>query len=87
MTKWLSVRLPTKWFWVRVQLQSLNLMLVKFREAVNLKYLNRNELDKACFAHDVANSNITDLAERTISDEILKDRAYEIARSGNYDEY
>ena len=23
MTKWLSVRLRTKWFWVRVQLQSL----------------------------------------------------------------
>ena len=60
---------------------------MKFREAVNLKYLNRNELNKACFAHDVVNSNGTDLAERTISDEILKDRAYEIARSGNYDEY
>ena len=23
LTKWLSVRLPTEWFWVRVQLQSI----------------------------------------------------------------
>ena len=26
----------------------------KFRETGNLKYLYRNELDKACFAHDAA---------------------------------
>ena len=27
LAKWLSVRLRTKWFWVRVQLQSLNLQI------------------------------------------------------------
>ena len=59
----------------------------KFREAGNLKDLYRNDLDKACFAHDAAYSNSKDLAKRTISDEILKDRAYEIARICNYDGY
>ena len=28
MAKWLSVRLRTKWFWVRVQLQSLDLATI-----------------------------------------------------------
>ena len=27
LTKWLSVRLRTKWFWIRVQLQSLHLQI------------------------------------------------------------
>ena len=47
----------------------------------------RNELDKDCFAHDAAYSDSKDLANRTISDKILKDRAYEIARNRNYDGY
>ena len=33
MAKWLSVRLRTKWFWVRVQLQSLKKLLF-YREYV-----------------------------------------------------
>ena len=57
----------------------------KFRETGNLKHLYRNELDKACFAHDAAYSESKDLAKRTISDKTLKDRAYEIARNCNYD--
>ena len=52
----------------------------KFRETGNLKNLYRNELDKACFAHDAAYSDSKDLAKRTTSDKILQDRAYEIAR-------
>ena len=57
----------------------------KFRETGNLKHLYKNELDKACFAHDTANSGSKDLAKRTISDNILKCRAYEIAKNGKYD--
>ena len=59
----------------------------KFRETGNLKHLYRNELDKACFAHDAAYSDSKDLAKRTISDKILKNRAYEIARYCGYDGY
>ena len=59
----------------------------KLRETGSLKRLYRNELDKACFAHDAAYSDSKDLANRTISDKMLKDRAYEIARNRNYDGY
>ena len=59
----------------------------KFRETGNLKYLYRTELDKACFAQDAAYSDSKDLAERTISDNILKDRANKISRNRNYDGY
>ena len=61
----------------------------KFRETGNLKhYLYWNQLNKACFAHDTAYSNSKDLAKRTISDTILKDRTYEIVtRNSNYDRY
>ena len=59
----------------------------KFRETRNLKHLYRNELGKACFAHDAAYSDSKDLAKRTISDKILKDRAYEIARNLGYNGY
>ena len=40
----------------------------KFRDTGNLKHLHRNELEKACFAHDTAYSDIKDLVKRTISD-------------------
>ena len=59
----------------------------KFRETYNLKHLYRNESDKACFAHDSTYSDSKDLAKTTVSDTILKDRAYEIARNCNYDGY
>ena len=59
----------------------------KFRETGNLKHLFRNELDKACFAHNVVYSDSRDLAKGTISDKILKDRAYAIARNRGYDGY
>ena len=57
----------------------------KFRETGNLKHLYRSELDKACFAHDAAYSDTKDLTKVTISDKILKDRAYEIDKNCEYD--
>ena len=60
-------------------------IIQKLRETGSLKHLYRNELDKAWFAHDAANSDSKDLAKRTISDKILKDRAHEIATNRNYD--
>ena len=56
-------------------------IIQKFRK--NLKHLYRNELGKACFALGTAYSDSKDLATRTISDKILKDRADEIARNCN----
>ena len=59
----------------------------KFREIRNLKNLYRNELDKACFLHGAPYIDSKDLAKRTISDKILKDRSYDIARNRGYDGY
>ena len=59
----------------------------KFRETRNIKGIYENELQKACFAHDVAYYDSKDLAKRTGSDRILKDRAYEIAINTKYDGY
>ena len=58
-----------------------------FRERGNLKHLYRNESYKACFAHYAAYSHSKDLAKSTISDNIFKDRAYEIARNWKYEGY
>ena len=56
-------------------------------ETGNLKHSYRNELDKACFAHDTAYSDCKDLVKETTSDKVLKEKAYEIARSPKYDGY
>ena len=53
-------------------------------ETDNLKYIYRNKLGEACFAHDAAYSDSKSLAKRTISDKILKDKAYEIAINPKY---
>ena len=58
----------------------------KFWQAGNLKHLYRSELDEACLAHDAIYSDSDDLAKTAISEKILKDRAYEIAKNSGYDE-
>ena len=62
-------------------------IIKNFREKGQLKYLYRNELDRACFAKDAAYSDSNNLAKRNISDKILKDRTCEIARNCNYGGY
>ena len=42
----------------------------KFRDTGNLKNLYRNEINKACSAHDAAYSDSKDLAKRNNSDKI-----------------
>ena len=41
----------------------------------DLRYIYRNELDKACFQHDMAYGNFKDFAKRTASDKVLRDNA------------
>ena len=47
-------------------------------------YIYKNELDKACFQHDMAYGNFKDLKRRTKSDKVLKDKAFEIESSPKY---
>ena len=59
----------------------------KFKETGNLKQPYRNELDKTCFTHDAEYSNSKDLAEKTTSDKVLKERISEIARNPKCNRY
>ena len=42
---------------------------------------------KACFQHDMNNEDFKDLAERTASDKVLRDKAFNIAKHSKYDGY
>ena len=44
----------------------------KFMQTGNTDFIYRNELDKACFQHDMAYGKSKDLAKRTQSDKVLK---------------
>ena len=39
----------------------------KFKETGDTKYIYRNELDKACFQHDMAYGDFKDLTKRALS--------------------
>ena len=53
----------------------------------NTDFIYKNELDKACFQHDMAYGKSKDLIKRTQSDKVLKDKAFKIANNSNYDGY
>ena len=59
----------------------------KFKEIGDTNYIYKNELDKACFAHDAAYSDSKDLTKRTAADKILKNRAFNIAKDKKYNGY
>ena len=56
-------------------------------ETGDTNYIQRNELDKACFQHDMAYGGFKNLKRRTQSDEVLKDKTLEIASNPKYDGY
>ena len=59
----------------------------KFKETGDTSYIYKNELDKACFQHDMVYEDFKDLARRTDSDKFLRDKALNIAKNPKYDGY
>ena len=55
--------------------------------ACGTDFIYKNELDKACFQHDMAYGKSKDLIKRTQSDKVLKDKAFKMANNQNYDGY
>ena len=47
----------------------------------------KNELEKACFQHDMAYGKSKDLAKRTQSDNVLRDKAFKMANDPKYGGY
>ena len=59
----------------------------KFKETGDTSYIYKNELDKACFQHDMAYGDFKDSKKRAFSDKILRDKAFNIAKNPKYDGY
>ena len=52
-----------------------------------MSYIYKNELDKTCFQCDMAYVDFKDLARRTASDNVLRDKAFNIAKNPKYNGY
>ena len=59
----------------------------KFMQTGNTNSIYKNDLDNACFQHDIAYGKYKDLTKRTQSDKVLRDEAFKIASKPKYDEY
>ena len=59
----------------------------EFKRTGDMRLLYRNELDKACFKHDAAYAKYKDVENRLISDQKLRNSAYDIASNPKYDGY
>ena len=59
----------------------------EFKITGDTRLLYTNELDKACFKHDAAYAKYKDVENRLISDQKLRNSAYDIASNPIYDGY
>ena len=59
----------------------------KFKQTGDSRYIYKNELDKACFQHDMIYGDFKDLAKRTAADKVFKNKAFNIAKNPKYDVY
>ena len=59
----------------------------KIKRTVDMRYIYRNELDKACFQHDSAYAEQKDLINRTEADKVLRDKAHGVVSNTKYDGY
>ena len=54
------------------------------KEKGDSKYIYQNKLDKACFQHDMAYGDFRDLPRRTAVDKVLRDKAFNVAKTPKY---
>ena len=59
----------------------------KLKETGDTNFIYENELDKACFQHDMADGDFKDLAKRTASDKVLRDKAFNVVKQPEYDRH
>ena len=59
----------------------------KFMQTGNTDFIYKNELDRACFQHDMTYGKSKDLAKKTQSDKVLEDKALRIESNPKYDGY
>ena len=56
----------------------------KLKKTGDTNFIYKNELDKACFQHDMTYEDFKDIKRRTASDKILRDKAFNIAKNPGY---
>ena len=61
--------------------------LKNFKNIGDTKYIYENQLDKACFQHDVSYRDFKDLARRTACDKVLRNKAFNITKNKKNDGY
>ena len=49
------------------------------------RHIYKNELDKACFQHNMAYGDLEDLPRRPASNKVLSHKAFDIAKNPKYD--
>ena len=59
----------------------------KFNETEDFQYISQNELNKACFQHDMAYGYFKDLTRKTAADKVLYDETFNIVKNLKYDGY
>ena len=59
--------------------------ILKFKETGDTSYIYKNELDKACFQHNMAYGDFKHLVRRTVSDRILREIAFNLVKNPKYD--
>ena len=59
----------------------------KVKETGDTNYIYKHELVKVYFQHDMAYGDFKDLAKRTASDKVLREKAFNIAKNLKYDGY
>ena len=53
----------------------------KFKETGDTRYICKNELDKACFQHDMAYGDFKDLERGAASDKVFGDKAFNVSKN------
>ena len=59
----------------------------KFIQTGDTNYIYRNDLDKACFAHDARYCDSNNLARRIASDKVLRNKAFKVVTNPYYNGY
>ena len=62
-------------------------IILKIRQTGNTNYIYKNDLDKACFQLDLTYVKYNYSAKRTVSDKVLRDKAFKIASNPKYSGY
>ena len=52
----------------------------KFKETLDSRHIYRDGLDKACFQHDIAYGDFVDLPVKTVTEKVLREKAFNICK-------